>query len=159
MKKILYIIIILLGAFLLSGCESQKEFTIDDLTITLPKEFEQKEMDGYLAYLESKEVGITFLEENFTDLETIGLNKDSTLEDYANAVKESNNANYEIKEGNNYLYFIYDNTVDETTYHYMSNVFKSDDEFYLITFFCFKEDTEKYESEFIKWADSIKLKK
>ena len=106
MKKILYIIIILLGAFLLSGCESQKEFTIDDLTITLPKEFEQKEMDGYLAYLESKEVGITFLEETFTDLETIGLNKDSTLEDYANAVKESNNANYEIKEGNNYLYFI-----------------------------------------------------
>src|SRR5699024_147415 len=98
-----------------------------DLTITLPKEFEQKEMDGYLAYLESKEVGITFLEETFTDLETIGLNKDSTLEDYANAVKESNNANYEIKEGNNYLYFIYDNTVDETAYHYMSNVFKSDD--------------------------------
>jgi hypothetical protein len=112
-------------------------------------------MTGFLAYLENDEAGITVAEETFTDLEAIGLNSESTLEDYAAAVMASNDTEYELNNAEDYIYFYYDSTVDGTDYHYMAALFKGNDEFYLINFFCFAEDSEKYDSIFKNWADTI----
>lgn len=157
MKKVIASLLIVISLFLLTGCESNKEYSIDDITITLPNSFVQDDMSGFLAYLENGEVGITVAEETFTDLESIGLNSESTLEDYAAAVMASNDSEYELNKAKNYIYFYYDSTVDNIDYHYMGILLKGDDEFYLINFFCFKKDSEKYDSVFKKWADTIVL--
>ena len=155
MKKVIASLLIVTSLFLLTGCESDKEYTIDDLTITLPSSFTKDDMTGFLAYLENDEAGITVAEETFTDLEEIGLNSESTLDDYAAAVMASNDTDYELNRTNNYIYFYYDSTVDGTDYHYMSVLLKGNDEFYLISFFCFAEDSEKYDTIFRDWADTI----
>ena len=155
MKKVIASLLIVTSLFLLTGCESDKEYTIDDLTITLPSSFTKQDMTGFLAYLENDEAGITIAEETFTDLEVIGLNSESTLEDYAAAVMASNDTEYELNNAEDYIYFYYDSTVDGTDYHYMAALFKGNDEFYLINFFCFKSDSEKYDSIFKNWADTI----
>lgn len=151
MKKVIASLLIITSLFLLTGCESDKEYTIDDLTITLSSSFTKQDMTGFLAYLEDDEAGITVAEETFTDLEAIGLNSESTLEDYAAAVMASNDTEYELNNADDY----YDSTVDGTDYHYMAALFKGNDEFYLINFFCFKSDSEKYDSIFKNWADTI----
>lgn len=157
MKKFLYGLLAIVCLFALSGCGNSetKTYVVDDLTIVLPDTFVQEDMSGFLSYLENDEAGITVAEETFTDLEAIGLNSESTLDDYAAAVMASNDAEYELNNADNYIYFYYDSTVNGTDYHYMSALLKGDDEFYLISFFCFAEDSEKYDSIFKNWADTI----
>ena len=55
MKKVIASLLIVTSLFLLTGCESDKEYTIDDLTITLPSSFTKQDMTGFLAYLENDE--------------------------------------------------------------------------------------------------------
>ena len=53
--------------------------------------FTEKELVNATVYYLSNDAIFMGLKENFTDLETIGINSESTEDDYASAVLENNN--------------------------------------------------------------------
>ena len=97
------------------------------------------------------------LKENFTDLETIGINSESTEDDYASAVLENNKADYELQKEDSLRYFTYEKEVSGKNYFYLSAVAKSNDSFWLLTFASDVKDRDKYEPLFKTWAKSVKF--
>ena len=56
-KNAVYFFFLLMTAFCLSGCEKNpKNFTVDEMTITLNEGFKQSKMNGFDAYFASEDV-------------------------------------------------------------------------------------------------------
>ena len=89
----------------------------------------------------------------------MGLSKDYNLEEYANAVAANNKRDFEFKNNkdHDYVYFNYNSEVSGKNFYYMGVVKKGSDGFWLVNFACLDTDKEKLQSEFTKWADSIKV--
>jgi hypothetical protein len=157
MKKIL---ITLLCCLALVGCQptvSDKTYTSHGLTITMSDGFTEKELVNATVYYLSNDAIFTGLKENFTDLETIGINSESTEDDYASAVLENNKADYELQKEDSLRYFTYEKEVSGKNYFYLSAVAKSNDSFWLLTFASDVKDRDKYEPLFKTWAKSVKF--
>ena len=157
MKKIL---ITLLCCLALVGCQStvsDKTYTSHGLTITMNDGFTEKELVNATVYYLSNDAIFMGLKENFTDLETIGINSESTEDDYASAVLENNKADYELQKEDSLRYFTYEKEVSGKNYFYLSAVAKSNDSFWLLTFASDVKDRDKYEPLFNTWAKSVKF--
>lgn len=76
-----------------------------------------------------------------------------TLEEYAQACAEANNAGEaKIASDGNY-YFEYENG----EYHNYTAVRQNNQYYYRVSFYCMKEYWSEYESDFADWATTIKL--
>lgn len=163
MKKVALLLAVVASCFFVSGCfggeAKSKEFSKDGFHITLTEDFYEKEIISFTHYYESSSAIVTALKEDFTNLELIGLDKDSTLEEYAEAVATANGSSYDFKMNNaqNYLYFTYNATVSGKKYYYYGVIKKSDDAFWLINFACFDDEKDDYQPKFEKWAATIKI--
>ena len=137
--------------------EKEKAFDLDGFHITLIDQFQEEEMDGVTVYLESDYVGIAAYQEPFTDLEIIGLNKNSTLDEYMQLVIQNNGGDEEIKHENDLTYVEYEKEIDGETYYYFVTTFKGEDSFWGVIFFTLKDNKNTYRDDFIKWAQSIEV--
>ena len=137
--------------------EKEKTFDLDGFHITLTDQFQEEEMDGVTVYLESDYVGIAAYQEPFTDLEIIGLNKNSTLDEYMQLVIQNNGGDEEIKHENDLTYVEYEKEIDGETYYYFVTTFKGEDSFWGVIFFTLKDNKNTYRDDFIKWAQSIEV--
>ena len=137
--------------------EKEKAFDLDGFHITLIDQFQEEEMDGVTVYLESDYVGIAAYQEPFTDLEIIGLNKNSTLDEYMQLVIQNNGGDEEIKHENDLTYVEYEKEIDGETYYYFVTTFKGEDSFWVVNFFSLKDNKNTYRDDFIKWAQSIEV--
>lgn len=163
MKKIFGIVTILFASLLVTGCFGEnvvdKEFSANGFTITLTEDFYEKELITVTNYYVSNGAIVTALKEEFTTLESVGLDSDSTLEEYAKAVEANNNGNYDFKmnEKSNYLYFTYNATINSKDYYYYAVIKKGSDSFWLINFACFEDEKAQYQPKFEEWASTIKV--
>lgn len=137
--------------------EKEKTFDLDGFHITLTNQFQEEEMDGVTVYLESDYVGIAAYQESFTDLEIVGLNGDSTLDEYMQVVIQNNGGNEEIMHENDLTYVEYEEEIDGETYYYFVTVFKGEDSFWVVNFFSLASNKSTYQDDFVKWAQSIKV--
>ena len=147
----------------MTGCsfkslfESSKTYTIKGISVTMKEDFHEKESRAFTAYLESEDVIFTALKEEFTDLKVLGIDKNSTLTDYAKAVQSANSIDSNIVENDGLVYFTYEKDVNGKTYYYLTSVYISDDSFWSVNFTCDKENKTEFESKFIKWAKTVKI--
>ena len=143
MKKYAQLVCLSLILFLVAGCslsslfkESTKKYTVNGISVTMNDSFYEKDLVSQTAYLESQEAIFTALKEEFTELEAAGINKDATLKDYAEAVKNANSFTGDIIEKDGLVYFTYEKDVSGKSFFYLATVYKTDDAFWLINFAC-----------------------
>lgn len=133
-----------------------KQFTVDNMQITLTNEFTTESYQGYNGVFASKEVAVFVLKEDFSLLENF---EDYTLQQYGKLVIDNNGLTGSVElneiEGICYFDYEYNNTEENTTYYYMSTLFKSDDAFWIIQFAVPAEDAENYLPQLIEWAKTV----
>ena len=157
-KNLIKLFSIVLVALLLFGCSKDtKTFEEDDFKITVEGDFKKDELAGFTYYYESSDVIVTALKESFTSLKSLGVNNETTLEEYTKLILTSNNKEEELKTRNDYMYFEYTSTVDGDDFYYIAATYKSDDAFWLINFMCMKSDKNKFKEKFLSWADTVEL--
>lgn len=165
-KKILAILggIVVFGIFFfiimnLFSNDKEVEYQVNGFQITLPSNFLEKDYVSLTAYLESNEVLVTALKEEFSTLEAANITSDSTLEEYANAVVSANEIEAEVQYGPNgkFMYFSYERTSNNKDFSYIGVVMKGPDAFWLMNFACESKNISTYRDKFLTWASTIKV--
>lgn len=166
MKKYTKLICLSLMLFLVAGCsltslfkESTKTYTVNGISVTMNDSFYEKDLVSQTAYLESQNAIFTALKEEFTELEAVGITKDSTLKDYAEAVKAANSFTGNIIEKDGLVYFTYEKDISGKSFFYLATVYKTDDAFWLVNFACESKNKEEFEPKFIEWAKTVEFEK
>ena len=132
-----------------------KQFTVDNMQITLTSEFETESYQGLDEVFVSNTAIVLVLKEEFALLEGL---EDYTLQQYGELVIENNGltGTSELEEIEGLLYFDYENNnIDNITNYYFATIFKSDDAFWLIQFAVPAEEAESSLPQFIEWAKTI----
>lgn len=158
MKKISKILLntclIFTAITLLSGCEStelkEKTYSSRGFSITMEDGMVEKDLASSTVYFEGQRVLVSGIKETFEALEVIELSKDSTIEEYAQAVLANNKAEYEIKTDGDLKYFTYENEFSGKPFYYFSAFVKGSDAFWLVNFACETSNKEEYNPYFIK---------
>lgn len=131
-----------------------KDFTVENVTITLTEAFDEEEYGDFTQCYESRDVAVFMLKEPFTLME--GLDK-YTLTQYGKLVVQGNGMEDDaLKAENGVTYFTYTAESDSgTTYYYFATVHKGPDAFWLIQFAVDQDKAEEYQDEFFQWAASV----
>ena len=156
MKKRLPILYLLCILLCLTGCGAKKKtMTAGGMSITLTEEFSEGSYSGADCYYESAKAIVMGIRESKSDLEGTGLEMNS-LRDYASELLNANGiSSSSIIDGNNYLYFEYENDVNGEKYSYMTCVYENGADYWMVNFACTKGDYDKLKDDFLKYADSV----
>lgn len=162
-KKRMGAILLVMCCILLGGCFSkavkQKDYTSHGFNIKMDEGMTEKDVMSTTATFMNNEAVVTALKEEFTLLETIGLSKDSKIEDYMEVIIENNKVDSEPKEKDGIHYIEYEKAVSGKNYYYVSAFYKSDDAFWLVNFACEKTNKKEYQETFLKWAKTVTFSK
>lgn len=143
-KYFLSFIALSLMLVILSGCSfmsaKPKTFTNEGLSITLTDKFYEKELISVTSYYESKQMLVVVIKEKFSQLSQLGVNKNSTIEQYLNLVIRTNKHSSSLEEENDIPYFTYEYSENGKDFKYLATATKGSDAFYLVQF-CVIEDT------------------
>lgn len=157
MKK-LSLLVLLLSLFMLlaCGCASDpKNFSEEDLTITLTKSFESSHHQGFDIYLESDDVIFSAVRESATDLEYAGY-EITSLNDYSIEIAELNGCSQStLNKRNDYYYFTTSNITSDANYTYVHCMFAGKDAYWICEFVCKTKNYDRFKDKIFKWADSI----
>ena len=164
MKKNIKLFGLLLTVLLIAGCsllkEPTKTYTVNGISVTMKDDFKEKDLVSVTTYLESTDAIFTALKEEFVNLESVGINRNSTLRDYAEAVAYNNNlSSSNIIEQDGLVYFTYTREVSGKNFYYLATVYKSDDAFWLVNFACESKNKDSFEPKFIEWAKTVEFTK
>ena len=125
-KKVFVSLLAIVVCMTLGGCffaKNDKTYESHGLSITMPEGYTEKSIVSQTVYLEGTEAIFTALKEDLSSLAQIGIDKNTSLKDYAKAVVENNKADYEIKEEDGLTYFEYEKQVSGKDYYYLTCVF------------------------------------
>lgn len=132
-----------------------KDFTVDNMTITLTEAFDEEEYGDFDQCYESRDVAVFVLKEPFSLMDGL---KDYTLTQYGNLVVQGNDLDKDaLKTENGITYFSYtaEGSNSDTTYYYFAAVYKGPDAFWLIQFAVDQNKIADYQDEFFQWAASV----
>lgn len=153
---------LLLGLILLfaCGCASEpKNFSEQDLTITLTKGFEVSNRQGFDIYLESDDVIFSAVRESAESLEYAGY-EITSLDDYSAEIAELNGTSQSsLSKRGDYYYFT---TADQTSganYTYVHCMLAGKGAYWVCEFVCKTKNYKHLEDTIFKWADSIIIEK
>lgn len=155
MKKIFKTFIIIGFIFILGGCfdAKDKEFDLDGIKITLNEKFKKEFTVKYnYYYVDDLGANVSISKDKFEILPNIDNNKD-----YLEKIKEINGLYSYVHEKDDYAYFEYNKTENDTKYYVLSVGKKGKNEFWLVSFSCRETDLYTYKDMFFKFADSIEV--
>lgn len=157
-KRLLAVLFILL--LLLCGCSSDpKNFSVQELTITLTKEFTEAPLSMFDIYLESDDVLFSAVKEYASDFEYLGY-EIASLKDYSLEIVELNEASPSaLKTRNNYYYFINTGISAGASYTYVHCMFEGTGSYWVCEFVCKTKNYDHLEDKIFQWADSIVISK
>lgn len=135
------IVALMLSALLLvavfTGCgDNKKEFTCQDLTMTVPGNMKDvssnSSFSSFTFALDSSKLAIFGLKEKFSAFD----GADMTLKDYADAVIAANkyDALAITRSNADYIYFTYEAQLEAGLFKYVAGCFKGSDAFWLVQF-------------------------
>lgn len=164
-KGILILVVAIVVGFLVgiaqplldnAGKNDPKEFSVEGMTITLTKAFDEESYQGFTQCYESSSVAVFTLKEEFTLM--AGL-EDYTLEDYASLVVQNNGMDESaLKTENGILYFDYTaQGGDGDEYYYLATIHKSGDAFWLIQFATPASNEDSLHDQFLTWAATVEF--
>ncbi|MFR3483557.1 MAG: hypothetical protein ACLTXL_08745, partial [Clostridia bacterium] len=102
-KTMSALLAVLLLVSAVTGCKAkEKTYEEDGFSITMSEGFTKKDLASVTYYYESTDSLLTVLKEEFTLLESVGITKDSTLDEYIAAVEANNQTEFSAaKDGSN----------------------------------------------------------
>lgn len=161
MKKILalcLLAILLVSLFGCVGSSAEKTFSKDGFEITLISAFRETTIDGYFACYDSQDAAVFVVKEDFTLFDNAA---DMTVNDYAELVKTSN-ASYNpsaitVSDGISFFDYTFENTQENTTYHYYTTFFKGTDAFWMVQFASKDSDYTEQKVNFENWVKTVKV--
>lgn len=129
-----------------------KEFVSEDMSITLTKGFNEQYATGYESVFVSKNVDVLVFKNSF---EKFG--KDNlTAAEYAKAVMDNAKVDSEIITEAGLCYFSYDKELKNgEEYTYFVYAYRSDDAYWHIYFVVGKSNADNYSDDIEKWAGSV----
>lgn len=132
-------------------------FTKAGLTITLTKDFQEKEIVSQTVTYMSAKHFVMGLKEEFALLEQNGLSRDLSAWDYAEIVIDNNAINTTLAGEENQPLFIYSKAANGKDFTYLVKVYKGSDAFGLVTFGCETDDFAKSLEQLNLWASSVRV--
>lgn len=161
-SKLFIIVFCVIFTLLTASCsfDSEKTYSFDNFSVTLPNDFSEVTDYGYDYYLQNSDCIIAVTKETFNSLSDTGLTSESSTMDYANAIILANNINAEPSLGNNSnAFFEYDASGgDGIDYHYYTAIIKGSDAFWICRFACLQENAAEMNPLFREWTDKITTK-
>ena len=157
LKKAFLIICVSMLALFLSACASaERKVKSEDMEIILSKEYQESTLANATWYYTSPDsiaLGIRSMKD---DIEKSGLETNS-VQDYAEAYIKANSIpkSPKVKSKGDYVYFEYSKKVSGTDYSYLTCIYDNEDEFWLVSFACYKELYKEYKPSFFDSADSV----
>lgn len=160
MKKFLVLClsaILLVSLFGCDGISTEKTFSKDGFEITLTGAFKETTMKGYFVCYDSKNAAVFVVKEDFTLFDNAA---DMTANGYAELVKTAN-ASYKpsaitMSDGIPFFEYTFENTQENTTYHYYTTFFKGTDAFWMVQFASKDADYTEQKGNFDKWVKTVK---
>lgn len=141
-----------------SGSSSPKNFSCDDMTITLTKAFKESANEKFKTTYLSKNVGIYVSKE---DVSLIPTASGITVAEYAELLIAANSdkENTAVETRGGLTYFEYDSFLSSLneTYHYVAFVYKTDNAFWMIQFATRAGEYKDHESAIFGWADTVRF--
>lgn len=132
-----------------------KDFSYEEMTITLTALFKEEEVEGRTVFT-SNDVAVFVLRENFVagDIDLSGY----TVRGYAELARENNpvmaGATYEETDGVPNMVYTYAGD-DGKTYVYFTTFYKSSDAFWIVQYFVNESGYESRKPKFIEWAKTV----
>ena len=153
-------ILTILTLFCLTGCSSNpKNFTVNDITITLTSDFEKGKLEEFDVYITSDDVSFTANEESEEQLQYAGY-EIANLKDYSSEIAILNGASpSSLTQRDDYYYFSSTKTISGAKYTYVHCLFEGNNSYWMCEFACKTKDYDHYKDDIFEWADSITIKK
>ena len=151
----------ILGKALMGGFDNEakeRTYSSDGFTITMEDDFYEKELLTATVYYEGEKSALSVTREYFTDLEEIGINANSSLNDYGKLITTVNGIDNNFKILNDSItYYTYDKSISGKDFSYMVAITKGSDSFWLINLFCETKNKDTYFPKFEKWLQTVKV--
>ena len=161
MKKILALClsaILLVSLFGCAGSSAEKAFSKDGFEITLTGAFKETTMEGYFVCYDSKNAAVFVVKEDFTLFDNAA---DMTANDYAKLVKTANASrnpsSIKTSGGIPSFEYTFENTQENTTYHYYTTFFKGNDAFWMVQFASKDSEYAEQKENFENWVKTVKV--
>ena len=144
---------------MLTGCgSSPKNFTYNNLTVTLTKAFKEEKHAGFDLYASSETVIFSAVEETEEELEYAGY-AIVNLKGYCEEILTLNKVDASaLNSRGNYYYFTNKKTISGASYTYVHCMFEGSGSYWVCEFVCKTKDYERLEKKIFKWADSVTIK-
>ena len=142
----------------LTGCSKDpKNFSYGALTVTLDKTFKESKNSSFDLYVTSDNVIFSVVEESEENLEFSGYTI-SNLKGYCEEILLLNEVSEnELKQRNNYYYFVNKKTISGASYTYVHCMFSGAGSYWICEFVCKSKNYDNYKKRIFKWADSISI--
>ena len=167
MKRIIALFLAVFFAFSLVSCFSYnksyegkpKDFTVEELTITLTDEFMKMSFaaDGYTAAYGATDTTLLVLKETFKEL---NIDNSYTAEDYAWAVHDGYSTDYitDVYTEDGLVCFEFGATTDEgDPLEYLAVCYKAEDAFWLLLFATDEPIYDEYRFYYMSWAKTVRF--
>lgn len=146
MKKVIVsILTLVLVSVLLVGCMEKyepKDFRCGDLEIELNDGFEEKTSEKHDGYYLSKTMGVYVDEWKFDDFDDAEAAAEMTEQEFAEKIVELGEYRAKVKREKGLITFSYEEELGGNDYTFYSVAIKSDEAFWLVTFFTRSEAFE-----------------
>ncbi|MBQ8924492.1 MAG: hypothetical protein IJ053_06820 [Lachnospiraceae bacterium] len=158
-KTLLTAIVLVLCVTSLTSCNSSpKNFTYNNLTVTLNKSFKEESHAGFDLYAASENVIFSAVEETEEELEYSGY-AIINLKAYCDEILILNGvSSNELKQRNDYYYFINTRTISGASYTYVHCMYYGSGSYWICEFVCKTKNYNRYEKRIFNWADSVTIK-
>ena len=137
----------------------EKTFQKEGLSITLTRDFKEKDNEGYTAYYYSHNMGVWTYKTEFSLLDPTWLAENGTCEAYAEFIKNDykmvHDSTSELYTDNGLIYFTFDTPSRTTESRYFISVYQSNDAFWLLLIGCEKAEYKTLQSDIIGYAQSV----
>ena len=161
MKKILLsVLVCVLACLLLVGCVEKyepKDFRCGDLEIELTDGFEKKTSSKHKGYYLSKTMGVYIDEYRFRDFDDREAAAEMDEDDFAERLVELGEYDAEVKLDKGLTSFVYEEELGGQDYTFYAVAYKSDDAFWLVTFFTRSESFEEMKNTIRDYAWSVEF--
>ena len=158
MKNLFKIIFLTIFLITLTACSDVKTYKEKGLEITMDKGFYYKTHSQADVYLVKDFITFTGLKDTYASLEQLDLNIDSDVTDYMKTLFANLGNEYAIFDDEGLKYFIYNIGDEQISYNYLVTVYKGSDGFWVCTLSTPEGIFANYQSTFIKWLKTVKVK-
>lgn len=165
-KRMAALLITIMLVLSITGCSGNraKDYTVDDMTITLTNSFVESTVETQTAVYSNDDYIVTILKQDYAQLESMNMPTDMDVGSYALMVVEENGLDTSLEiyesEVDDYSYifgFTYEKEIEDTTFSYFATVYKSDDAYWFIQFATKTEQFEEAKPQFIEWAKTVRF--